>query len=136
MLPSLDKSQVGWVIRHSNKKIKLHQLYHLKSALLHRHLQLSSYTLPSWRLAYLGDSLPSCPEHCLRGPRTTQHTWIMALNIQFDIQNILKKNTDAVQKERIRQAVKSVLTHNVIVPRFNQSIFFYIFYSNHQYCKA
>ena len=117
---------VGWIsnIRHSKMKIKLHQLDHPQAAWLHRHLQLSSYLLPSWRLAYLGDSLSSCPEQCLRRAKTTQHTWILALNIQFDIQKYLEKNADTVQKERIRQAVKSVLTNNVIVPRFNQSIFF------------
>ena len=76
-------------IRHSNKKIKLHQLYHHQAAWLHRHLQLSSFLLPSWRLAYLGDSLSSCPEQCLfRRARTTQHTWILALNNQFNIQKI------------------------------------------------
>ena len=126
LLPSLEltRSGVGNLHSASNKKIKLHQPYHPQSARLHQHLQLSSYPLPSWRFAYLGDSLSSCPEQCLRGARTTQHTWILALNIQFDIQKYLEKNADTVQKERIRQAVKSVLTNNVIVPRFNQSIFF------------
>ena len=97
---------------------------HPESARLHQHLQPSSYPLPSWRFAYLGDSLSSCPEQCLRGARTTQHTWILAPNIQFDIQKYSEKNADTVQKERLRQAVKSVLTNAVIVPRFNQSIFF------------